>query len=160
MQHQGLSKRVWTNPIYFIAFGFGSGLLPKAPGTFGTLAAIPIYLLLAQFSWGIYFLLTVVLFGLGVWVSDKVSHDLGEADYSGIVVDEMVGYLLTMFAVPFGLTSMVLGFILFRAFDIWKPWPIRYIDTQVSGGMGVMLDDVLAALMAWVILQILAWGIL
>ncbi|KTC86299.1 phosphatidylglycerophosphatase A [Legionella brunensis] len=154
-----LKERVWQDPVYFIAFGFGSGLLPKAPGTWGTLAAIPIYLLVSGQSLVFYLAVTVVAFILGVWVSDKVSRDLGVHDYSGIVWDEVVGYLLTMTMAPAGIIWIVIGFILFRIFDIWKPEPIRLIDRHVKGGIGIMLDDVLAAIPAWLILQLLAWGL-
>lgn len=151
-------NKVWRDPVYFIAFGFGSGLMPVAPGTWGTLAAIPIYLLLVGSSWGAYLFFTLAMFALGVAVSEKVSSDLGVHDYSGIVWDEVVGYLLTMFMAPVGLVWIILGFILFRIFDIWKPQPIKYIDQHVKGGLGIMLDDVLAAIPAWAILQLLAWG--
>lgn len=157
MQTMRLSTRVWQDPVYFIAFGFGSGLLPKAPGTWGTLAAIPVYLLMHTYSLPIYLAMTVALFILGVYVSAKVTKDLGIQDFSGIVWDEVVGYLLTMTAAPFGLIWIVLGFLLFRVFDIWKPFPISYVEKQVQGGLGVMLDDALAALPAWLILRTLAW---
>lgn len=153
-----LSKKVWQDPTYFIAFGFGSGLMPVAPGTWGTLAAIPVYLLLAGQPLIIYLLMTILAFLLGVWVSDKVSQELGVHDYSGIVWDEVVGYLLTMTMAPAGLGWMIIGFFLFRIFDIWKPQPIRSIDKQVPGGLGIMLDDVLAAIPAWLLMQLLAWG--
>ncbi|KTD13388.1 phosphatidylglycerophosphatase A [Legionella jamestowniensis] len=154
-----LENKVWQDPIYFIAFGFGSGLMPFAPGTWGTLAAIPVYLLLAGQPLAVYFTVTVLAFALGVWVSEKVSRDLGVHDYSGIVWDEVVGYLLTMIMAPQGIGWMVTGFILFRIFDIWKPQPIRFIDRHVRGGVGIMLDDVLAAIPAWFILQLLGWGL-
>jgi phosphatidylglycerophosphatase A len=152
-----LSARVFQDPVYFIAFGFGSGLMPVAPGTWGTLAAVPLYLLLSQTHWGLYLLAVLITFLIGVKVSDKVSRDLGIHDYKGIVWDEVVGYLLTMFAAPFGITWMILGFILFRIFDIWKPQPIGYVDQHVHGGFGIMFDDILAAIPSWIILQILAW---
>lgn len=152
-----LARRVWQDPVYFIAFGFGSGLMPWAPGTWGTLAAVPLYLLLTNLSWSIYAVLTIAALILGVWVSDKVSKDLGVHDYKGIVWDEVVGYLLTMFWAPSGWLWVVLGFILFRLFDIWKPYPIRLIDEKVGNGMGIMLDDVAAAVPAWLIMQALAW---
>ena len=154
-----LAKRVWQDPVYFVAFGFGSGLLPKAPGTWGTLAAIPIYLLLSSSPWGVYLIVTLLALGLGVWVSSKVSNDLGVHDYKGIVWDEVVGYLFTMFLAPQGWYWIVLGFILFRLFDIWKPYPIRLIDQRVGSGLGIMLDDVAAAVPAWLIIQALAWGL-
>ncbi|MCL5272666.1 MAG: phosphatidylglycerophosphatase A [Gammaproteobacteria bacterium] len=158
MNQVPLVNRVWQDPIYFIAFGFGSGLMPVAPGTWGTLAALPLYLLMRDTHWTVYLFLALIAFAVGVWVSDKVSKDLGMHDYKGIVWDEVVGYLLTMFLAPKGFTWMILGFILFRIFDIWKPQPIRYIDQKVHGGLGIMLDDVGAALPAWFIMQILAWS--
>ncbi len=158
MDHISLVNRVWQDPIYFIAFGFGSGLMPMAPGTWGTLAAVPVYLLLMDCHWSIYLVITVLAFILGVWVSDKVTRDLGINDYKGIVWDEVVGYLLTMFMAPKGFIWIVLGFLLFRLFDIWKPQPIRLVDRRVHGGLGVMLDDALAAIPAWLIMQLLAWS--
>jgi len=153
-----LAKKVWQNPIYFIAFGFGSGLMPIAPGTWGTLAAIPIYLLIANSSWWLYLLLTLAAFIFGVYVCDKVSTEMKVHDYSGIVWDEVVGYMLTMFLVPLNLAWMIIGFLLFRLFDIWKPQPIGFVDKHVKGGLGIMLDDVLAAIPAWAILQLLIIG--
>ncbi|BCA94865.1 phosphatidylglycerophosphatase A [Legionella antarctica] len=158
MNQVNIVNRVWQDPVYFIAFGFGSGLMPMAPGTWGTLAAIPLYFLLVGSHWGVYLTFTILAFILGVWVSDKVSNDLGIHDYKGIVWDEVVGYLLTMFLAPKGFIWMLLGFILFRIFDIWKPQPIGYVDKKVHGGLGIMLDDVLAAVPAWLIMQILAWS--
>lgn len=153
-----LSNKVWQDPVYFVAFGFGSGLMPIAPGTWGTLAAMPLYLILAGYSLGIYLFFTLAAFILGVWVCDKVSQDLGLHDYSGIVWDEVVGYLLTMTMAPAGLFWMIAGFLLFRLFDIWKPQPIRLADEKIKGGLGIMFDDVLAAVPAWLIMQLLAWG--
>ena len=112
-----LSDKVWQNPAYFIAFGFGSGLSPVAPGTCGTLAAIPVYFLLSYCSWPIYLILTCLAFALGVMISDIVCKDLGEHDYAGIVWDEFVGSFLPMFLIPRSLLWMVLGFILFRIFQ-------------------------------------------
>lgn len=156
MNNVNLSRKVWQHPSYFIAFGFGSGLMPKAPGTWGTIAAIPVYLLFVNAGWQVYLTLTIAAFILGVVTSNMVSRDLGMHDYSGIVWDEVVGYLLTMFLAPSGWLWMVLGFILFRLFDIWKPQPIRFVDKHVHGGLGIMLDDVLAAIPAWLIIQALA----
>jgi phosphatidylglycerophosphatase A len=158
MNQANIANRVWQDPVYFIAFGFGTGLMPIAPGTWGTLAAIPLYLLLQESHWLIYLAFTILAFILGVWVSDKVSKDLGVHDYKGIVWDEVVGYLLTMFMAPKGLLWMVLGFILFRIFDIWKPQPIAYVDQKTQGGLGIMLDDVLAAVPAWLLLNVIAWS--
>lgn len=153
-----LANRVWQDPVYFIAFGFGSGLMPWVPGTWGTLAAAPVYLLLHHCHWSIYLILTGLSFILGVLVSDRVTRDLGVHDYKGIVWDEVVGYLLTMFLAPPGVFWMILGFILFRIFDIWKPQPIGWVDRRVKGGFGIMFDDVLAAVPAFCIIQLLAWS--
>ncbi len=153
-----LANKVWRDPIYFIAFGFGSGLMPMAPGTWGTIAAIPVYLLIATSGWHVYLILTLAAFFLGVKVCDKVASELGVHDYSGIVWDEVVGYLFTMFLAPLNIVWIVIGFILFRIFDIWKPQPIRYVDKHVHGGLGIMLDDVLAAVPAFVVLQLLIYG--
>jgi phosphatidylglycerophosphatase A len=153
-----LSKKVFQFPAYFIAFGFGSGLAPKAPGTWGTLAAIPLYVLLTHYGWVVYLSVTLMSFILGVFVCEKVSSDLGTHDFGGIVWDEIVGFWITMFLVPVSLTWIVVGFVLFRVFDIWKPWPIGWVDKQVGGGLGIMLDDVVAGLAAWVFLQLLVWS--
>ena len=153
-----LSRRVFQDPTYFIAFGFGSGLMPVAPGTWGTLAAIPLYLILMHTHWSIYLTLVILAFILGVKVSDRVVRDLGIPDYKGIVWDEVVGYLLTMFLAPPGFLWILIGFLLFRLFDIWKPQPIGLVDKRMPNGLGVMLDDVLAAIPAWFLLQFLAWS--
>lgn len=155
---QALSNKVWRHPYFFMAFGFGSGLMSFAPGTWGTLAAMPVYLLLANASWSLYLIATLVAFLFGIFICNKVSQELGEHDYGGIVWDEIVGYLLTMFLAPPGIIWMFIGFVLFRIFDIWKPQPIGWVDARVQGGFGIMLDDVLAAVPAWIILQLLVWG--
>lgn len=154
---QALSAKVWRDPRFFVAFGFGSGLMPWAPGTWGTLMALPLYAILVQGGWGIYLFVMVMAGLMGIVVCDYVSQALGAHDYSGIVWDEIVGYLFTMFLAPSGWLWMVIGFLLFRLFDIWKPQPIRWIDQRVQGGMGIMLDDVMAAIPAWCLLQVLAW---
>ncbi len=144
---------VWRNPVHFLAFGFGSGAAPVAPGTFGTLVAIPLYLLIAPLSLWVYLTIVAVMVLVGIWLCDVTSRDLGVHDHSGIVWDEIVGYLITMAAAPEGIGWMVAGFLLFRFFDILKPWPIRQIDRQVEGGWGIMLDDILAGIFSWLILQ-------
>jgi len=145
---------IFKNPIHFLAFGFGSGLAPKAPGTFGTLAAIPLYLLIQNLEWYFYLSIVLIAFLAGIWICDKTSTDLKVHDHPGIVWDEIVGYLLTMFLAPTGWLWIAVGFGLFRLYDIWKPWPINILDRQVRGGLGIMLDDVIAAVYAWIGLQI------
>ncbi|MES9897437.1 MAG: phosphatidylglycerophosphatase A [Sedimenticola sp.] len=144
----------WKNPIHLLAFGLGSGAAPKAPGTFGTLAAVPLYLLMQPLSPEIYLLLVILLFALGVWLCDRTSKDLGVHDHGGIVWDEWVGFLFTLWLAPPGFGWLVAGFILFRLFDILKPWPIGWLDRQVAGGWGIMLDDMLAGLFGFILLQL------
>lgn len=145
---------VWRNPVHFLAFGCGSGTVPVAPGTFGTLAALPLYLLLAPLGLWTYLTVTALLAVVGVWLCHVTARDLGVHDHSGIVWDEIVGFLVTMTAAPEGWQWVILGFVLFRLFDIVKPWPIGWADRRVHGGLGIMLDDVLAALYAALLLQL------
>ena len=147
---------VWRNPIHFLAFGLGSGAAPKAPGTFGTLAAVPIFIwLLQDLSAMAYLAVLVVTSLVGIYLCGKTSKDLGVHDHSGIVWDEFVGFWITMFLAPAGWFYIVLGFALFRLFDILKPWPISWVDKHVHGGFGIMFDDILAGLMSFVVLQAL-----
>ena len=157
MNTKELSQKVWQDPIYFLAFGFGSGLMKKAPGTWGTVAAIPVFLLMYQLPAWLYLIMTIIFFIMGVYICEVVSKGLGIHDYKGIVWDEVVGFLITMFLAPEGLFWLLMGFILFRFFDILKPEPIKSCDKKVMGGLGVMLDDVIAGVMAFILLQIFAW---
>ncbi|MFA7552602.1 MAG: phosphatidylglycerophosphatase A [Spongiibacteraceae bacterium] len=150
------SIAILSNPIHCCAFGFGSGLAPKAPGTFGTLAAVPLYLLLSQCSLPVYLGLLLLVFAVGVYLCGKTAKDLGVHDHPGIVWDEFVGFWITMIAAPEGWWWLVAGFALFRLFDIWKPWPIKYFDRNLETGMGIMIDDVLAGVYALIILQLAA----
>ncbi len=150
-----LKKRVFSRLSYWLAFGFGSGLSPRAPGTCGTLAAIPIYLGLSFLSPVAYLFIVLCAFLLGVYVSSIVTNELGVEDFSGVVWDEMVGYWLTMTLIPLHIVWVCLGFVLFRFFDILKPFPICWVEKRVKGGLGIMLDDVLAAIPAFVILKAL-----
>jgi len=145
------------SPSLMLAFGFGSGLAPKAPGTFGTLVAIPFYFLLRELQIGIYIAIVAAAFVIGISICTAASRQLQVHDHSGIVWDEIVGYWLTMLLAPPAWWWMVVGFILFRFFDIVKPWPISVADKKVSGGVGIMLDDVLAAVYAFIGLQFIAW---
>jgi phosphatidylglycerophosphatase A len=142
-------KLLVQKPAHFVAFGFGSGLSPKAPGTMGTLVAIPLYLLICKLPLLYYGAIVVAGLLLGIYVCDKTSKDLRVHDHSGIVWDEIVGYWITMLAIPSSWQAVVAGFLLFRLFDIWKPFPIKLLDSHVKGGFGVMIDDVLAAFYAW-----------
>ncbi len=149
----------WRDPIHWLAFGFGSGAIRKAPGTWGTLAAIPFYLLFADVAWPIYIGIVAAAFFAGIYICDKTAKDLGVHDHGGIVWDEFVGLWITLFLVPDGWLWLVAGFILFRIFDISKPWPINWADKKVSGGLGIMIDDVIAGVFALAILQVAAYFI-
>jgi phosphatidylglycerophosphatase A len=139
--------------IHFLAFGFGAGRMPVAPGTFGTLVAIPVYLLLVSVPPLVYAGIVLGLFALGVWLCHATEQDLRVHDHPGIVWDEIVGYLITMFMAPAGWVWIVVGFFLFRLFDIWKPFPIRQLEHRIQGGFGNMLDDALACLYSLAALQ-------
>jgi len=148
-----IPPKLLMHPWHFFSLGFGSGLAPFAPGTFGTLAAIPLYLLCTELPLWAYLSLIMLSFIVGVYWCGATSKALGVHDHSGIVWDEIVGFFITMIAVPPTLTNIVLGFLLFRLFDIWKPWPIKLLDEKVSGGFGIMIDDVLAGVFALLCLQ-------
>ena len=150
-------KGIMRDPVHWLAFGFGSGCSPWAPGTFGTLAAIPVYLLLIDTPLWLYILITVLMFVIGIWLCEKTTNKLGVHDHSGIVWDEIVGYLVTMIAAPQGWLWIVIGFVLFRIFDILKPWPISIADRRIGGGFGIMIDDVLAGVFAFAVLQLIAY---
>ena len=149
------------HPAHFIALGFGAGLAPKAPGTFGTLVAFPIYWALATVvpPLAIAFV-AIPLFFVGVWACDRTGRDLGVSDHGSMVWDEIVAFLLLLAMASWtGLVildwrAQLLAFALFRVFDIWKPFPIREMERRVKGGMGVMIDDVVAAIYAYVVFVI------
>ena len=148
-----LAKDIMSDPVLFLAFGFGSGLAKKMPGTMGTLVAIPVYLVFIETNFWFYSVLTILVTVTGVWICDGAAKRLGEHDYGGIVWDEVAGFLVTMWWVPFSWNAVLFGFVLFRIFDIIKPWPIKWIDQKVEGGIGIMLDDILAGILAAVVLS-------
>ncbi|MEZ5503909.1 MAG: phosphatidylglycerophosphatase A [Halioglobus sp.] len=142
------------HPVQLLAFGFGSGLAPKAPGTAGTLVAVPLYLLFAHWDLLHYTLLVGLGALLGIWICDAASRQLQVHDHPGIVWDEFVGYWITMWAVPPTWTWIIAGFVVFRVLDIVKPWPVSVLDRKVRGGLGIMIDDVLAGALACLTLHI------
>jgi phosphatidylglycerophosphatase A len=150
------ARTVLTSPVHLLAFGFGSGLAPRAPGTFGTLVGILFWFALCGLSPWAYAGAVLALFILGCWVCGRSAELLGVHDYGGIVFDEVVGYIITTIPMlpglglphPGGWSGVVIAFVLFRLFDILKPWPIRVLDRRVGGGTGIMIDDVVAGLFA------------
>ena len=146
-----------SNPVHFLALGFGSGLIKPAPGTWGTLTAIPLYLLVMNFMAATsyaYFAIISIGFLVGIYLCGKTASDAGVHDHGSIVWDEIVGFFITMMLLPVTWQNVVLGFVLFRLFDIVKPWPIKWLDKHVDGGFGIMIDDVLAGVFAWILLYL------
>lgn len=146
-------------PVCWLGFGFGTGLAPVAPGTFGTLPALPLAALwfaCGGSAWGLA-LLCVPLFALGVWICRETERALGVHDYGGIVWDEIVAMLLVLACVPYAWQWWLAAFAAFRFFDAVKPPPIKWFDRRVDGGLGVMLDDVIAALFSIALVQLGVW---
>ncbi|MFT0212599.1 phosphatidylglycerophosphatase A [Pseudomonas sp. F1_0610] len=146
-----LCRDIW----HFLAFGLGSGLAPKAQGTWGSvvgLAFVPFLFLLPLWAYAAIIVLASIF---GIWLCDKVSKDLGVHDHNSIVWDEFVGVWITLFCAPTGFVWLLVGFVLFRFFDILKPWPIGWADRKVHGGLGIMLDDIIAGVLAAAVLQII-----
>lgn len=157
--NQPPAKVVLTNPVHFLAFGLGSGLSPMAPGTTGTMAAIPLAWLMAEYlTLPLYLAVTLVAMVLGFWICGRSSEMLGVHDHRGIVWDEFVGYFITMIAVPQTWYWILLGFLLFRFFDIFKPWPAKQFDASLHNGVGIMIDDVIAGLYALACMHLCIYG--
>jgi phosphatidylglycerophosphatase A len=146
-------SRIWHDPLHFITCGFGLGMLP-APGTWGTLLGVVIYLIIHPAPLWLYIVIVVILNVAGVFMCDKVNKDLNTDDHPAAVWDEVAAFPIVMIAVPLTWYWVVIGFILFRIFDIFKPGPLGWLDRNVHGGFGVMIDDVAAALISLAILQI------
>ena len=161
------NKLLFKNFSAFLALGFGSGLITKAPGTFGTLVAIPIFLFLQFLSQSLIYLFIITMFFIGIYVADKTSQALAIKDPSCIVIDEIVGFLLLLVLVvhmpgtEISITKIdyILAFILFRIFDIWKPFPIDFLEKKFKGGFGIMIDDVGAAIYAYIIFILIHYAI-
>ncbi len=156
MTDKTLRDTVLKHPVHFLAFGFASGLAPKAPGTIGTLVAIIPYVFLSQLPLPAYLLVLILSFTLGIYLCGESARLLGVHDHGGIVWDEFVGFWITMLVAPPGVLWMLLGFVLFRLFDILKPFPIDYFDKHLGGGLGIMVDDAIAGSFAWICLQLIA----
>jgi phosphatidylglycerophosphatase A len=147
-------KTILRDPIHFLAFGFGSGLSPKAPGTAGTLVALPLVYALMHLSLFTYLWCVLMFSLLGIYVCGESARRLNTHDHPGIVLDEFAGMAVTMVAVPLKIQWLFLGFLLFRCFDIFKPWPIREADHRLSGGFGIMLDDIIAGIFSCALLHV------
>ena len=146
MRFSAEPKIILRDPVHFLAFGFGSGLSPKAPGTMGTLVALPFVFLLLHMSLWAYLCRVLMLSAFGIYICGESARRLNSHDHPGIVWDEFAGMAITMIAVTPSWLNLLMGFVLFRCFDIFKPWPIREVDHRLSGGLGIMLDDMLAGM--------------
>lgn len=147
------ARQIVKDPRLLLAFGFGAGLAKVMPGTFGTLAAVPLYWLLSRGGIELYSIVTVLAVVGGCHLCDYAADKLQVHDFGGIVWDEVAGLLIAMWFVPVSWQSLACGFALFRLFDIVKPWPIKWVDRKVHGGFGIMLDDILAGLLAALVLH-------
>lgn len=148
-------RLMFSHPLHCLSFGLGTGLSPKAPGTVGTLLGFPLYAALASLTVQAQWLALLALFLLGIWCCAFTGRALGVSDHGAIVWDEVVAMAAVLMTVPQTWVWGLAAFTCFRLFDIWKPFPINWVDARVKGGLGVMLDDVLAAVLAVAVLALL-----
>jgi phosphatidylglycerophosphatase A len=147
------------HPSHFFGLGFGSGLAPKAPGTFGSLVGYPLFWLISVYTFNTQLIIIAALFLIGIYFCDVTGKALGVSDHGGIVWDEIVAMMSVLAFTPNQWQWWLAAFILFRLFDIWKPFPIKQFDAKLKNGFGVMFDDLLAAIYAIIVLQGLLWEI-
>jgi phosphatidylglycerophosphatase A len=147
------------HPAHFFGLGFGSGLAPKAPGTFGTLIGYPLFWLISVYALSTQLIIISALFLIGIYFCGVTGKALGVSDHGGIVWDEIVAMMLVLAFTPNQWQWWIVAFLLFRLFDIWKPFPIRQFDAKLKNGFGVMFDDLLAAIYAIIGLQGLLWAV-
>lgn len=149
-----IAHLVFSNPLHYLSCGLGSGLLPRMPGTWGSLIAIPFFYVFNKLPLWQYGVLLIITFAIGVALCGYSEKAFRKKDHSSIVWDEMVGMWITLAHAPFRLDVLLIGFILFRIFDIFKPWPINWLQKHLPGGWGVMADDAAAGIAAWLLLQL------
>lgn len=149
-------KFLLSHPAHFFSLGFGSGLAPKAPGTFGTIIGLPLFWLISSYGFSIKLTIIAAIFIVGIYCCDKTGKALGVADHGAIVWDEIVAMMLVLVFAPLTWLGWLVAFCLFRLFDIWKPFPISYFDAKLKNGFGVMFDDLLAAIYAIICVLLLA----
>ena len=149
---------VWSHPAHMLATCFGVGQVSTAPGTIGSIFGALLFIVLSpSLSTGAWVVLSIVLFALGVWSSSRVARDQGVDDHKGVVIDEVLGIILLFTALPQGPLWWIAGFVAFRLFDIYKLPPVDIIDEKMKNGLGVMLDDLIAAFYAWIVVSCLGW---
>lgn len=158
MKDEAKRRLRMSNPWHLLATGFGSGLSPIMPGTMGSIAAIPFWLLLIQLPWPLYLLVLIFSSGIGIYLCHKTAKDMRVDDHGSIVWDEFVGMWITLMMLPVHNWQWVIsGFVVFRILDIWKPWPIRWFDRNVHGGLGIMIDDIIAGVLAAVVIYLMGY---
>lgn len=146
-----------SHPLHFLSLGFGSGLAKVAPGTFGTLVGLPLFWLMASYSMSMQLLVIAMLFIIGIYFCEFTGKAIGVIDHGSIVWDEIVAIMLVLTFTPHQWQWWLVAFVLFRLFDIWKPYPIRQLEAKFKNGFGVMFDDLLAAIYAIICLQLIIW---
>ena len=152
-----LARTVLTDPVNFLAFGFGTGLAPLAPGTFGSLPGVLLFWLTMDLGLYVQSGVAVALAASGIWLCGESARRIGIHDHGGIVWDEIAGMYATLLVAPQTVPGFIAAFVLFRVMDIVKPWPIRDLDHRIHGGLGIMLDDLVAALYAVLLLAFGGW---
>jgi phosphatidylglycerophosphatase A len=154
---ENLARTVLTDPVHMLAFGFGTGLSPVAPGTVGSLVGVLFAWLTVDLGLPLQLAVAAAISVAGIWICGESARRIGVHDHGGIVWDEIAGMYITLLAAPPTIVGWILGFVLFRVFDIAKPWPIRDLDHRLGGGLGIMLDDLAAALYALILLGLYGW---
>jgi phosphatidylglycerophosphatase A len=154
---ENLVRTVMTDPVHILAFGFGTGLAPFAPGTFGSLPGVLLFWLTMDFGLHVQLGIAAAMTVAGIWICGESARRIGVHDHGGIVWDEIVGMYVTLIVAPVSVVGWVLAFVFFRVMDIVKPWPIRDLDHRIDGGVGIMLDDLVAALYAAILLALYGW---
>ncbi|MEK6193058.1 MAG: phosphatidylglycerophosphatase A [Deltaproteobacteria bacterium] len=143
--------------VLFFSTGFYSGYIPFAPGTFGTLTALPLCYLLSICSSGGGAVIIIAFILLAIWLADSSEKLINKKDPGCIVIDEIAGMLVTLAGLPFNFFTVVMGFFLFRLLDIFKPFPIRYLERKIPGGAGIVVDDIVAGIIANITLRIIVY---
>ena len=160
IEPDNLGRTVFRDPVHILAFGFGTGLAPVAPGTFGSIPGMLLFWLTMDFGLYVQLVVAAVIILAGIWICGESARRIGVHDHGGIVWDETAGMYLTLFAAPATIGGWILAFVLSRVMDIVKPWPIRDLDHRLAGGLGIMLDDLAAALYAVILLAFCAWALM
>ncbi len=149
-----MNYAVWKYPVHWLAYGFGTGLSPFAPGTFGSLVGVALFWFMASMPAIPYAIVVAVMFVAGIFICGQTAHDVGAVDPGFIVYDELVGFLVAMYLLPTEWRWVVGGFVVYRVFDIWKPFPIHWVEDKLGLGSGIMTDDVISGIYTFIVLHV------